>query len=34
MGLELENFDTVGGYRESENGEIIDASGVLDGVEF
>jgi hypothetical protein len=34
VGLGLENFDTVGGYRTSENGAIIDASGDLDGVPF
>lgn len=34
MGLALENFDTVGGYRDKENGEKIDASGSLDGVPF
>ena len=34
MGLALENFDTVGGYRKNENGVKIDASGELDGVKF
>ena len=34
MGLALENFDTVGGYRSTENGAPIDTSGVLDGIEF
>ncbi|MBY0510709.1 MAG: DUF1592 domain-containing protein [Rhodospirillaceae bacterium] len=34
MGLALENFDTVGGYRKDENGTKIDASGELDGVKF
>ncbi len=34
MGLALENFDTIGGFRESENGAGIDASGELDGVRF
>lgn len=34
MGLALENFDTVGGYRTEENGTKIDASGELDGMKF
>ena len=34
MGLALENFDSSGGYRETENGVKIDASGELDGVKF
>jgi hypothetical protein len=34
MGLALENFDTIGGYRDSENGAKIDTSGELDGVKF
>ena len=34
MGLALETFDTIGGYRESENGTKIDTSGELDGVKF
>ena len=34
MGLALENFDTVGGYRTMENGVKIDTSGELDGVKF
>ena len=35
MGLALENFDAVGRYRRKyENGETIDASGDLDGIEF
>jgi hypothetical protein len=34
IGLALENFDTVGAYRETENGELIDASGVLDARSF
>lgn len=33
-GLALENFDGSGRFREMENGEVIDASGQLDGVEF
>ncbi|WP_439107395.1 DUF1592 domain-containing protein [Congregibacter sp.] len=34
MGLALENFDGAGGYRETENGAILDISGELDGVYF
>ena len=34
MGLAMENFDSSGGYRTTENGAIIDASGELDGVQF
>lgn len=34
IGLGLENFDAVGRFRTSENGEEIDPSGDLDGVEF
>lgn len=34
MGLALENFDTIGGFRTTENGAAIDTSGALDGVEF
>jgi hypothetical protein len=34
IGLGLENFDTIGGFRTVENGAPIDASGVLDGVSF
>jgi hypothetical protein len=33
-GLALENFDGSGRFRATENGEVIDASGQLDGVEF
>lgn len=33
-GLALENFDGSGRFRETENGEVIDASGQLDGLEF
>ena len=33
-GLALENFDGSGRFRNIENGEVIDASGQLDGVEF
>ncbi|MDB4981939.1 MAG: Cellulose-binding domain protein, partial [Myxococcales bacterium] len=34
VGLGLENFDSVGAYRTSENGVPIDATGVLDGMAF
>lgn len=34
IGLALENFDTIGGFRETENGTSIDTSGELDGVSF
>jgi mono/diheme cytochrome c family protein len=29
LGFGLENFDPVGGWRDSENGQVIDASGTL-----
>jgi hypothetical protein len=34
MGLALENFDSDAGYRTTENGEVLDTSGELDGIEF
>jgi hypothetical protein len=34
IGLALENFDTAGGHRTTENGAPIDASGSLSGTEF
>ena len=34
IGLGLENFDGLGGWRDSENGVVIDASGDLDGVAY
>jgi hypothetical protein len=34
IGLGLENFDSLGEYRPTENGAAIDASGELDGVKF
>ena len=34
IGLGLENFDGLGGWRDQENGNTIDASGDLDGVMF
>ena len=34
MGLAMENFDSAGGFRTSENGVPIDTSGELDSVKF
>lgn len=34
IGLAMENFDSVGAYRTSDNNAPIDATGVLDGVAF
>ena len=34
IGLALENFDSAGEFRTSENGVQIDASGELDGMQF
>lgn len=34
IGLGLENFDGLGGWRDTDNGEVIDPSGELDGVAF
>jgi hypothetical protein len=34
IGFAMENFDTTGQYRTSDNGQPIDASGTLDGVAF
>jgi hypothetical protein len=34
VGLGLENFDSVGAYRTTENNVPIDATGVLDGMPF
>lgn len=34
LGLSLENFDAIGRFRTTENGEPIDASGYLDGRDF
>jgi len=34
IGLSLENFDGLGGYRSDENGAAIDASGELDAFKF
>jgi hypothetical protein len=34
MGLSLEGFDTIGGYRTAENGETIDVSAAIEGHSF
>ncbi len=34
IGLALENFDALGGWRETDQGLPIDASGELDGAQF
>ena len=34
IGLGLENFDAIGGYRTVENGSPVDATGVLNGTTF
>ena len=34
IGLSLENFDTIGGYRTTENGEPIDVSASIQGKTF
>lgn len=34
LGLTLENFDAIGKYRATDQGQTIDASGDLDGVSF
>ncbi len=34
IGLAMEQFDGAGQFRTTENGEIIDTSGVLDGASF
>ncbi len=34
IGLAMESFDTIGGYREKENGALIDTSGSVDGSSF
>jgi hypothetical protein len=33
-GLALENFDSDAGYRERENGQLLDTRGELDGMQF
>jgi hypothetical protein len=34
IGLALEHFDAIGGWRETQNGLVIDPSGELDGTAF
>ena len=34
LGFGMENFDSSGAYRTTDNGQPIDASGTLDGVAF
>jgi len=34
MGLAMENFDSSGAYRTTENGAPIDSSGALDNIQF
>jgi hypothetical protein len=34
IGLGLENFDSIGRWRDTDNGAMIDASGDLDGILF
>ncbi len=34
IGLSLEDFDTIGGYRTKENGQTIDVSATLQGKSF
>jgi hypothetical protein len=34
MGFALENFDSDAGYRTTENGQLLDTSGELDGIPF
>jgi hypothetical protein len=34
LGFALEKFDSIGQYRDMENGHPIDATGTLDGVPF
>lgn len=34
IGLGLENFDAIGGYRTLDNGKPVDATGVLEGKPF
>jgi hypothetical protein len=34
LGLSLENFDTIGGYRTTDNGETIDVSATIQGHSF
>ncbi len=34
IGLGLENYDALGAYRELEDGQPVDASGSIDGIDF
>ena len=34
VGLSLEDFDTIGGYRTTENGQTIDVSATIEGQTF
>jgi hypothetical protein len=34
IGLGLENYDAVGGFRTHENGVLIDSSGAFDGASY
>jgi hypothetical protein len=34
LGFGLESFDGIGGYRTTDNGQPVDASGTLDGASF
>jgi hypothetical protein len=34
IGLGLENYDSIGRWREKDNGVVIDATGEMDGVHF
>jgi hypothetical protein len=34
MGFGMENFDSTGQYRTTDNGQPVDASGTLDGIAF
>ena len=34
IGLSLESFDTIGGYRTTENGQVIDVSATIQGKSF
>lgn len=34
LGFGLENFDAIGAYRTTENGQAVDASGILNGTSF
>jgi hypothetical protein len=34
IGFAFEHFDAVGAYRETDKGQVIDTTGMLDGVAF